>query len=207
MTDRELREHLAVLLGSRRRARELMARTSLRHLTDASASELQQFMPREVARRFHAAVRVARTALSPERPKVLDTPDSAWAHFYPYLAGRETERFVAIACDCRFHPLATTIISEGSPSSVQVRAADVFAPAIRHRAEVVVVAHCHPSGISLPSDEDVALTDRLLEAGRLLGVSVVDHLVLAGNEYRSVVYGDRSRSAEGPLPERCHTAY
>ena len=187
---------LALLVGSRRRARALLAQTTLRHLAEASPSELERLLPRGTGRRFHAALALARAALCPDLPGTLAGPAEAYAHLHPYLAGREAERFVAIACDCRFQALSTSIVAEGSPASVEVRPADVFAVAVRHRAVAVVLAHNHPSGEATPSLEDYELTRRLVEAGRLLGVQVIDHLVVVGDGYWSLLHGDRATKAD-----------
>ncbi|MDB4958171.1 MAG: yicR [Myxococcales bacterium] len=202
MTDTELETALSVLVGSRRKAKALLAATSLRHLAEARPDELEHFMPRETGRRFAAALHLARAALSPLPAKTLEGPAEAYAHLFPYLAGREAERFVAVACDCRYHALATTIVAEGSPVGVEVRPADVFANAVRHRAVAVVLAHNHPSGCPTPSIEDYALTERLVAAGTVLGIQVLDHLVIGGNGFASIVHGDLVSSAKKAASSR-----
>lgn len=192
MTERETLEALASLVGSLRKARALLAQTTLRHLAAAPPSELEHLLPRETGRRFHAALRLARVVLSPEPPGTLAGPADAYAHLHPYLAGREAERFVAVACDCRYQALATTIVAEGSPASVEVRPADVFAGAVRHRAVAIVLGHNHPSNQTTPSLEDYELTKRLVEVGRLLGIEVLDHLVVGGDGFWSLLHGDRA---------------
>jgi DNA repair protein RadC len=186
MTDREIVKALALLVGSRRKARRLLARTTIRHLANAQVEELKRFMPGRIARRFHAAVRVAKHAIAPERSASIELRSAAYAHVYPFFVGRETERFVSVVCDIRYKVIATEVIAEGLPDAVDVRIADIFALAIRHRAVALLVAHNHPSGDPTPSEYDYALTKDLLEAGELLGVRVIDHLVVAGTSYRSI---------------------
>lgn len=191
-------EALARFLGSRRRARTLLGRTSLRHLAEASEPELARFMPRASAARFASAMRLSKLALSPERPPILHGAGSAHAHFYPHLAGKETERFAVIACDAALRVLATAVVAEGSPLSVQVRPADAFALAVRHRAAGVVFGHNHPSGNEEPSSDDIALTERFAAIGEALGIRVLDHLIVCGDRYRSVLpcHGRASRALE-----------
>jgi DNA repair protein RadC len=180
---------LTELLGSRRRAKALLARTTLRHLAASDESELARFMPRDSARRFASALLLAREATSPPPRTRLDTPSNAYAHLYPYLAGLEAERFVVVACDVHARVLATCVVSEGTPDAVSVHPADVFAAAVRHRAVAVVVAHNHPSGVVTPSAEDLELTEDLRLSGELLGIPLIDHLVVAGDRFWSIAQG------------------
>lgn len=138
-------------------------------------------MPRPLARRLFASVRLGRDLVTLPRPRALDTSEDAFQLVRPLLEGRETERFVAIACDSRFRPLATDVVAEGSPVGVSVRIADALAPAIRHRAPHLIVAHNHPSDDpTTPSEPDLVLTQRLLDFGNVLGIALVDHLIVAG---------------------------
>ena len=196
MSTREVEDALAALLGSRRKAKALLGATSLRNLAEAPPEELEFWLPRRVARRFHAAVRLARFALSPERAKLLNSNYAAYAHFYPYLALRETEHIMVAALDSRFHVLATEVIATGAPDDVVVRPADIFACAIRHRATALLCAHNHPTGDMTPTLEDYALTRHLCELGTMLGVRVVDHLVIVGTGFWSLLCDDRGTSAE-----------
>ena len=197
MKARDIEDALTTLLGSRRKARTLLNATSLRHLAEAPPEELETWLPRRAARRFHAAVQLARFALSPEPTELLDTPSAAFAHFHPHLALRETERVMVAALDSRFRVLATDVVAEGAPDAVEVRQADVFAAAVRYRAVFLVAAHNHPSGDMIPSLEDYALTRRMAEAGRLLGIRLLDHLVVVGDGFWSLLHEDRGQSA-GP---------
>jgi len=186
MTEREIVKALALLVGSRRKAKDLLARTTVRHLANAPAEELKRFMPGRIAHRFHAAVHLAKTAIAPERSASIETQSAGYAHVYPFLVGRETERFVSVACDIRAKVIATEVIAEGLPDAVDVRIADIFALAIRHRAVALLVAHNHPSGDPAPSECDYELTNALLVAGEILGIQLIDHLVVAGSSYRSI---------------------
>ena len=195
MTDHEIVQALALLVGSRRRAKGLLARTTVRNLANAPVEELQHFMPGRIARRFHAAVHLAKTAIAPERSASIEVLSAAYAHVYPFFAGRETERFVSVACDIRYKVIAAEVIAEGLPDAVDVRIADIFALAIRHRAVSLLVAHNHPSGDPTPGAYDSELTKALLEAGELLGIRVIDHLVIAGTSYRSI-HDECAKNAE-----------
>ena len=91
----------------------------------------------------------------------------------------EKEHFFVLPMDSDFHALCEPLdISQGSVSRTPVHPRDVFCEAVRYRAYAVIVAHNHPSGDLQPSKEDIEITERLIETGKLLGIRVIDHLVL-----------------------------
>jgi DNA repair protein RadC len=77
------------------------------------------------------------------------------------------------------------MISQGSLTASVVHPREVFNPAIRDSAAAVICVHNHPSGDPQPSQEDRALTARLVEAGRLLGIQVLDHVIVGRDTYMS----------------------
>ena len=95
--------------------------------------------------------------------------------------------FFAIALDVRNHVLDIVEISRGSVTEVGVHPREVFRPLIRVAAVGAVVAHNHPSGDPTPSLDDIELTRRLCAVGKLVGIPVLDHIVIGGNEMRSIV--------------------
>ncbi len=112
----------------------------------------------------------------------------------PRLRYARKERFVALLLDARHRLLRLERVSEGTLTSSVVHPREVFGPALREGAAAVVVAHNHPSGDPTPSTEDREVTLRLAEAGRLVGVSLLDHVVVGDPGFVSF----RER---GDLPE------
>lgn len=176
---------LAVLVGSRKLARDILARTTVRRLATASEPELALIMPAPAARRMHAAFRLALEAVAPRRPARLLGPADAHAHLFPYLAACETERLVVVCCDAKNVPVHTEVVAMGAVNGVAARPVEVLAPAIRHQTPGILVGHNHPSNDPTPSQEDLELTRGLLLACRLIGIELLDHLVVAGRYYRS----------------------
>ncbi len=99
---------------------------------------------------------------------------------------QEYENFVILYLDTRNRVTAREILYKGSLNTSLVRIGEVFRGAVRRNCAAVIVAHNHPSGDPNPSPEDVALTRRLVEAGKLLEVEVLDHLVIGENRYVSL---------------------
>lgn len=94
-------------------------------------------------------------------------------------ASPEKEHFYVLPVDAKSHPLCAPLdISQGSVSKTPVHPREVFCEAVRYRAYAIIVAHNHPTGDPEPSKEDIAITERLIETGKLLGIHVLDHLVL-----------------------------
>ena len=102
------------------------------------------------------------------------------------MAKYEKEHFVAILLNSRHAVLAVDTISIGSLNASIVHPREVFLPAIRQIAASLVLVHNHPSGLPDPSEEDLAITRRLVEAGRLLGIEVVDHIIIGNHAYVSL---------------------
>lgn len=114
----------------------------------------------------------------------------------------QRESFWSVSLDVRHRLLAVRRVSIGHLTGSPVHPRELFMPLIRDSAAAVVVAHNHPSGDPSPSPEDRSVTDRLQEAGRLLGIELLDHLVLGATHYHSFADGitrafseDSSRAA------------
>lgn len=107
----------------------------------------------------------------------------------PRIGHLEQETFWALLLDQWNRVLREVHVSTGSINRCPVTPTEVFAPALREKAVGVIIAHNHPSGKPEPSPEDRALTERLQQAGELVGVRVLDHLVICTDSY--VSFADR----------------
>jgi DNA repair protein RadC len=102
------------------------------------------------------------------------------------IKAERKEHFVGLYLNARHELLHKEIISIGTVNASIVHPRDVFAPAILHNAVAVIVAHNHPSGDATPSAEDKDVTHRLMEAGRLLGISVSQHIIITEYGYSTL---------------------
>ena len=143
--------------------------------------------PAELARRLAAALELGRRAAArtPVRGEPLRGGRDVQRFLAPHLHGLRAECFHALYLDAKGGLLEWRRISEGTLTASLVHPREVYAPALALRAAALVVAHNHPSGDPEPSAEDRATTRRLQRAGRLLGVELLDHVVVAGNDYCS----------------------
>jgi DNA repair protein RadC len=121
-----------------------------------------------------------------ETKTLLDSPEKIF-EFLKERIGKETkEHFVLLCLDTR-NNLIIDNISIGTLNASLVHPREVFRKAILNNSSHVVIAHNHPSGDPTPSQEDIATTKRLVEAGKVLGITVVDHLVVTDSRFRSLI--------------------
>jgi DNA repair protein RadC len=106
-------------------------------------------------------------------------------HYYPPLRDLRHEVFKIVLVDAKHAIIRDATVSEGSLTLSIVHPREVFNLAVRESAAAVIFVHNHPSGDPTPSDEDRALTARLVEAGDLLGIQVLDHLIIGDGHYVS----------------------
>lgn len=122
----------------------------------------------------------------PEDRPTIGKPDEAASLVRFEMAELDQEELRVLLLDTRNHLLGIAKIYRGSVSTAQVRPADVFKPAIRSNATAIIVVHNHPSGDPTPSPDDVAVTRSLVEAGKLIDVEVLDHLIIGRGRYVSM---------------------
>ena len=122
-------------------------------------------------------------------------PADVFRHFHPRLRDVRHERFLLLLLDGRHRMLREVVISQGTLTASLVHPREVFRPALREAAAAVVLVHNHPSGDPTPSREDREITERLVEAGELLGIPVLDHVVVAERGWSSL-------RDQGAIPQR-----
>src|SRR5215467_15029002 len=103
---------------------------------------------------------------------------SAYSVLQEYLADTDREHFVILLLDQKNQVIGIHTVSIGSLTASVVHPRECFKPAILANAAAIIAGHNHPSGDCQPSREDRALTTRLVEAGKLLGIAVLDHVVI-----------------------------
>ncbi len=95
-----------------------------------------------------------------------------------FLRGKKKEHFVTLLLDTRRRLIRMEVTSIGTLTTSLVHPREVFQPAVAHSAAAVIVAHNHPSGDPEPSPEDIDITRRLRQAGDILGIEVLDHIIV-----------------------------
>jgi len=139
------------------------------------------------AARMLAAVELGRRTLfgdGQERPQMCSTKDLA-AYLLPRYGGCAVERFGVVLLDQRQRVIRSVILSTGTAEASISHPRDVFRAAVLASASSLAVFHNHPSGDPLPSTSDRMLTKKLVEAGELMSIDVIDHIILGSTAYFS----------------------
>ncbi len=133
-----------------------------------------------------ACDRFASTSEDPLERVELVSPETAADVLVPRFAGADRERCLAALVDTKHRLLRVTVVSVGSLDHTFMAPREVFRDALLANAAALVLAHNHPSGDPEPSRDDELVTRRLVRAGELVGVDVLDHLVVAGGRWISL---------------------
>jgi DNA repair protein RadC len=116
----------------------------------------------------------------------ISEPADAIPLIRPLLEGHDRECGVLVALDTKHRVITTTIVSIGTAAHTFLAPREVFRDALVCGASAIIVAHNHPSGDATPSTDDRQITQRLAQAGAMLGVELLDHLVLGDPEWTSL---------------------
>ena len=162
----------------------------LRRVSQASIEELQQVkgIGQVKAIELKAALELGRRLAMYARPRQVKFRGAADIAelLMPKFRQYETEHFKCVLLNIKNDVLKVVEVSHGSVDGVMALPGDVFRHAVRESAAAVVVAHNHPSGDPEPSRADLDLTRRLAEAGRLMGIKLLDHVIFGDGRYVSL---------------------
>ena len=189
-------ELLAIVLGQGRArasaldlANAMLAPGGLRALSRARQDELRRVPGIGAARaaQVTAAIELGRRSLtrSADARLQLNSPRSVAEYLLPQFGNRPVEQFGVLSLDTKHRVIRASILSVGSLDTSIVHPREVFREATASGAAAVVLFHNHPSGDPEPSVDDVRLTERLMAAGILMGIDVLDHVILADVKYFS----------------------
>ena len=115
------------------------------------------------------------------------SPEEIAGYLIPRLRGLRTEVFRALLLNSGNQVIREAVISNGTLNTSIVHPREVFRLAISESAASIIVVHNHPSGNPEPSKEDIEVTNKLAEAGRIIDIRLLDHIIIAGNQYTSFI--------------------
>ena len=201
-------ELLALVIGSGGRTRDalelanavLAKARGLHGLPRLDPPTLRQVagIGRAKAAQVLAAVELGRRTLVrvPAQRVRLNNPRDLAAYLIPQYGARPVEHFGIVMLDTKHRMIRIAIVAVGTLDTTVVHPREVFREATAACAAAIVLFHNHPSGDPVPSPEDVALTERLAEAGAIMGIDVVDHLILSDHQYFSMMEAGRIAAAK-----------
>jgi len=184
LTDTEL---VAILIGSAECASRFCSAIPVRQLHRVPNEEMAAVrgIGPDRARKLQAAVELGRRLWPDGDAAALVRGPETVFDLCRDIRGTNREHFVGFYLNSRNQVLRREVISIGSLNASIVHPREVFQPAIAVSAASLILAHNHPSGDPTPSEEDLAITRRLVEAGRIIGIDILDHVVVAKDAYAS----------------------
>jgi DNA repair protein RadC len=132
-----------------------------------------------------AMLELGRRLLKDKQFVLLLSPQDVW-HELRDIRDHKKEHFVVFYLDTRNQEIKREVISVGTLNANLVHPREVFEAAVKNNAAQIIIAHNHPSGDPAPSSEDIGLTRRLMEAGRILGIEIIDHVIVVKDTQSSL---------------------
>ncbi|MBU1200943.1 MAG: DNA repair protein RadC [Nanoarchaeota archaeon] len=126
-----------------------------------------------------------RYSLSKQNGKPIKSAKDVFEYCSPKLSGVDKEHFIILHLDTRNRVIKDEIVSVGTLNSSVIHPREVFKSAIKESANAIILVHNHPSGDTKPSEEDKTITERLFDAGELLDIKVLDHIIIGNDCYYS----------------------
>lgn len=172
-------------------AQKLLAQFgSLENVVSASIADLTQLRGMGIAKatQLKACLEIARrvSAIRVETSEIVMKPSDVFHLVKNKISEEAKEHFIVLSFDVRNRFLGLDVVAVGILTANIIHPRETFESAIKRHASHIIVSHNHPSGICDPSDEDVEMTKRLVEAGRIMGIQVVDHVIVSRGSYFSL---------------------
>jgi len=179
------REENVVNLCSR-----ILTEYSIKQLSLANISRLMQVhgVGKAKAAQISAVFELARrleTFVEEPKRKVC-SPKDVYTLMYPKMREQKKEKFITLCLDTKNQILREEVVSVGSLNASIVHPREVFKSALMESSASVIMVHNHPSGDPSPSREDIMVTEKMVEGGKLLGIDVLDHIIIGEGRYVSL---------------------
>lgn len=131
------------------------------------------------------SIKMVREGSTKYENRKIETPFDAYVLLKNFLEDSDREKLLVVCLDTKNQPINICTVSVGTLNSSLVHPREIFKTAILSNSNQIMLAHNHPSGISAPSNEDKAMTNRIKDAGVILGIELIDHIIIGSNEYFS----------------------
>ncbi|RXA21728.1 JAB domain-containing protein [Methanosarcina sp. MSH10X1] len=179
------REENVVNLCSR-----ILSEYNIRQLSLANITKLTQVhgigkaKAAQIAAVFELARRLETFVEEPKRK--ICSPKDVYVLMYPKMREQKKEKFITLCLDTKNQVLKEEVVSIGSLNASIVHPREVFKSALLESSASVIMVHNHPSGDPSPSREDIMVTEKMVEGGKLLGIDVLDHIIIGDGRYVSL---------------------
>jgi len=188
---------LAIILrtGSRKEnvvnmSSRILSEYNIKQLSQANVSKLTQIhgIGAAKASQIAAVFELARKleGFTDEPKRKIRSPADVYSLLYPKMREHKREKLVALLLDTKNNVTREETVSIGSLNANIVHPREVFKAALMESSASVIISHNHPSGDPTPSREDIAVTEKLVEGGKMLGIDVLDHVIIGDGRYVSL---------------------
>ncbi len=191
---------IIVRIGGRDKSAIQLAREVLHHfhglkdIDDASLAEFEDIKGMGSAKvsQIKAAFELGKRLMQdrndcPSGNRSFTSSRDVYEYYGPGFFGLKKEKFLCALLDTKNTVFKDMVVSEGTLTSSPVHPREVFRYAIKEAAASVLFIHNHPSGDTHPSKDDLTITKRLVETGRIVGINVLDHIIISDNAYLSLM--------------------
>ncbi|MFI5383245.1 MAG: DNA repair protein RadC [Methanosarcina thermophila] len=171
-------------------ANQILSKYNIKQLSLTNVSTLTQVhgvgkaKAAQIAAVFELARRLETFVEEPKRK--ICSPKDVYALMYPKMREQKKEKFITLCLDTKNQVLKEEVVSIGSLNASIVHPREVFKSALMESSASVIIVHNHPSGDPSPSREDIMVTEKLVEGGKLLGIDVLDHIIIGDGRYVSL---------------------
>ncbi len=163
---------------------------TLRSIDSASISELSSMKGLGIAKiaQIKAAFELGKRLMSEssDGKPIFSSSHSIYSYFAPRFKNLKKEFFIGVLLDAKNKLIRECKVSEGTLTNSLIHPREAFKEAVKESAASVIFVHNHPSGDPSPSKDDVSITERLRDAGNLLGINVLDHVIIGDGKYVSL---------------------
>lgn len=186
-------ELLAIILGTGVKgvnaidlSKKLIKHFGQEKLVRVTFDELSSFfgIGKTKASRIIAAFELGKRLITGKKTSFIMKPKDVWSELADIRTSKK-EHFIVFYLDVKNQIIKKEIISIGILNTSLVHPREVFEPAIKHLAGQMIISHNHPSGDCTPSEEDIELTKRLMKAGEILGIEIIDHVIVSLQKFFS----------------------
>ncbi len=171
-------------------AHRILSQYNPKQLSQTEISQLMKIsgIKRSKACQIAACFEIARRleAFSEDKKPKISSPEDVYRRLYPYMRESKKETFVELCLDTKNQIIKEDTVSVGSLNANIVHPREVFKIAMMQSAAHIIVAHNHPSGDPTPSREDVEITKKLVDSGKMLGIDVIDHVIIGDGRHFSM---------------------
>lgn len=168
-------------------AKKILKKFSKERLLAASIEQLSAIhgLGKVKASEIIACLELGKRLLKDKKSTLIISPKDVWENLKD-IRDHKKEHFVVFYLDARNQEIQREIVSVGTLNANLVHPREVFEPAVRYCAAQILISHNHPSGDSTPSNDDIEVTKRLIDAGKILGIEIIDHIIVSKNAFISL---------------------